>query len=57
LSPKMGISEFARLLPVPAAQVRSIRVVHHHRDDAEPRPAQPTPLACSGRARSANEPA
>lgn len=42
LSPKMGISEFARQLPVPPAQVRSIRVLQSGKGGCLARPPHTT---------------
>lgn len=35
LSPKTGTSEFSQVLDVRPEQVRTVRVIHHHRDDEE----------------------
>lgn len=33
LSPKMGISKYSQVLDLRPDQVRTVRVIHHHRDD------------------------
>ncbi|MGB5831481.1 MAG: hypothetical protein WBG92_05755, partial [Thiohalocapsa sp.] len=35
LNSKTGTSEFSRVLDIRAEQVRTVRVIHHHRDDDE----------------------
>ena len=58
LSPKLGISEFTRRLPVAPDRVRIVRVVHHHRDDVERDSGRPSPFGSSSQAKPtlANEP-
>lgn len=57
LSPKLGISEFAQRLALAPDQVRSVRVIHHHRDDIEPHSGQSSPSSSRGEAKPSGEPA
>jgi hypothetical protein len=55
LSPKLGISEFTRLLPVTPEQVRSVRIVHHHRDDIKPHSEKSSPCDSRTTAKASSE--
>jgi len=49
LSPKTGLSEFSRVLDINPEQVRTVRLIHHYRDDDEGAGnASPVPAANSG---------
>jgi len=51
LSPKLGISEFTQRLAVAPDQARSVRVIHHHRDDIAPHSGQSSSSGSSGKAK------